>query len=621
MTKTNALIHETSPYLKQHAHNPVDWLPWGEEAFRRAREENKPIFLSIGYSTCHWCHVMAHESFESEEIADVLNEHFISIKVDREERPDVDAFYMRACQTMTGRGGWPLSILMTADKKPFWAGTYLRPANFKHFLGEISKLWKSNSRELSSAAEELTELLSQMPKAPRSFGQAPIEKGVDALRDSFDSVFGGFGDEPKFPCPQNLLLLLSTDAPLAETTLDAMYRGGIFDHIGGGFCRYSTDRFWLVPHFEKMLYDNALLAYTYAVAYEQTGKRKYADITERIFTYLEREMQDKHGAFYAAQDADSPHGEGAFYTFTPEERTELLGEEDGRRFCDAYNIVKGGHLDGKSIPNLIGKDAPVDMDTLRKKVYDYRKERMHLETDRKILLGWNALAVSAYAAAGRILSREDYIRTAERTMAHLTESLSDGTLLYAGRMADHRYSAAYLDDYAYVIFALLALHQATQNSDYLTRAAELMHRALDDFGDAEEGGFYFSGKENEQLPTRLKEAVDGAMPSGNSVMHYNLSRLSLLTGDERFRHEQTKQRAYMNGEAGTYPAGFSFYLYSALPVRKIVCATPEGDSPDVRIRTDWAFRYTDDSDYPIKNDLPTYYVCEDEICLPPTNEL
>ena len=621
MTMTNALIHEASPYLKQHAHNPVDWLPWGEEAFRRAAEEDKPVFLSIGYSTCHWCHVMAHESFESAEIADTLNAHFISVKVDREERPDVDALYMRACQTMTGRGGWPLSILMTADKKPFWAGTYLPPANFKHLLEAIAELWRTNKKELTETAGEMTAMLSHVPPAPRSFGRAPIEAGLNAFRESFDSVFGGFGDAPKFPCPHNILFLLQTDSSMAEATLDAMYRGGIFDHIGGGFCRYSTDRFWLVPHFEKMLYDNALLAYAYLVAYEQTGKEKYASVAERIFAYLEREMQDEHGVFYAAQDADSEAGEGAYYVFTPAELTQLLGEEDGKRFCAAFNITPSGHLDGKSIPNLLGGAGSESAEDLIAKVYDYRKQRMPLETDRKILLGWNALAVSAYAAAGRILDRKDYLDTAERAMAHLTVTLADGTQLYAGRMGDHRFSAAFLDDYAYTIFALLALHQATQNDDYLSCARSLAHRAIDDFGDAEDGGFYFSGKENESLPCRLKESVDGAMPSGNSVMYYNLSRLALLTGEDRFRHEQTKQRAYMNGEAAPYPTGFAFYLYSALPVRKIVCSAPSDEMPDIHVRTDWAFRFTEDDDYPIQNGKPTYYVCEDEICLPPTNTL
>lgn len=621
MTATNALFHEASPYLKQHAHNPVDWLPWGEEAFCRAREENKPIFLSIGYSTCHWCHVMAHESFESTEIATVLNEHFVSVKVDREERPDVDALYMRACQTMTGRGGWPMSILMTADKKPFWAGTYLPPANFKHLLTTIAALWQSNKNELVQAANEVTSLLSHTINAPRSFGRAPIEAGLEHFRASFDSVFGGFGDAPKFPCPQNILFLLQTDSSLAEATLDAMHRGGMFDHIGGGFCRYSTDRFWLVPHFEKMLYDNALLAYAYLVAYEQTGKKKYASVAEQIFEYLEREMTDEHGAFYAAQDADSESGEGAYYTFTPEELTEVLGEEDGKRFCDTFGIVRGGHLDGKSIPNLLGGGDAEEVRSLIPKVYHYRKNRMVLETDRKILLGWNALTVAAYAAAGRILGRTDYLTRAERTMAHLEKTLVSRTQLFAGRMGDHRFGAAYLDDYAFVIFALLALHQSSQNDYYLRRARELMHLAIDDFGDAESGGFYFSGAQNESLPARLKESADGAMPSGNSVMYYNLSRLALLTGEDRFRHEQTKQRAYMNGEASQYPSGFAFYLYSALPVRKIVCAAPSGHAPDVRIRTDWAFRFLDDADHPVLHDKPTYYVCEDEICLPPTNTL
>ena len=620
---SNRLINETSPYLLQHAHNPVDWRPWGEEAFAKAKAEDKPVFLSIGYSTCHWCHVMAHESFEDTDVAQCLNRSFISIKVDREERPDIDGVYMRACQTMTGSGGWPTSIFMSADGKPFFAGTYFPKEAFLSLLDAIARAWQGDRGSLLESGERLAGILAQNARNEAARDDAPIARTVETFRRTFDLEYGGFGGAPKFPSPHNLMFLLNTAPELAEKTLLQMFRGGIFDHIGGGFSRYSTDRYWLVPHFEKMLYDNALLAMAYLMAYETTGKALYRSVAERVFGYLEREMRAPDGGLFSAQDADSEGTEGKYYVFTPQELEELLGEADGKRFCLRYGITPVGNFEGKSIPNLLRAPEQDDaVDAFLPKVYEYRRRRIAPHTDKKELTAWNALAAAAYAMAARILKHEAYLNRAREIVDWIERELTEGNTVFAGVTDGKRSGPGFLDDYAFSVFALIQMHQATLEDRYLSRAAELTERAGELFWDEKDGGFFFSGVENETLIARPKESWDSAMPSGNSVMAYNLSRLALLTEEERFTERAQQQRRYMNGEASDYPVGYSFFLYAALPVKKVVCVPQNTqDLRALHIRSNWALRVTEDPAYPIVSGKTTYYICENGTCLPPVNKI
>lgn len=618
--KPNRLIHEKSPYLLQHAYNPVSWYPWQSEAFEHAKEEDKPIFLSIGYSTCHWCHVMAHESFEDEMVAERLNLGFISIKVDREERPDIDGVYMRACQAMTGGGGWPTSIFMSADGKPFFAGTYFPKDNFLQILDGVTKAWKQDREDLLENGGRLVRALDDSIESNFKQTKIPINEAVVGFQRSFDKKYGGFGRAPKFPSAHNLLFLLNTAPELAEKTLDSMYRGGIFDHIGGGFSRYSTDREWLVPHFEKMLYDNALLAIAYLLGYEKIGKEYYRTIAERIFDYLEREMHDSGGGYYSAQDADSEGVEGKYYLFTPDELIALLGENDGLRFCKHFGITVEGNFEGKSIPNLLhGQNNDRFIDALIPKVYEYRMQRIAPHKDMKKLTAWNALTVAAYAMAARILKKKDYLDIAKDTVDFIERELIQKKTIFVSITEGVRSGHGFLDDYSFYIFALIQMHQASQDEGYLARALELCDKALELYWDEENNGFFFSGKDNETLICRPKETWDGAMPSGNSVMAYNLLRLSMLTDETRFIEYAEKQQSFMNGKALEYPMGYGFYLWSMLPVKKIVC-TPHVPS-HLSIRTDWVFHVLNSPDYPPINGKTTYYVCENDTCRPPVNEL
>lgn len=409
--KSNELIHEKSPYLLQHAYNPVNWYPWGAEAFEKAKKEDKPIFLSIGYSTCHWCHVMERESFEDSEVAELLNRDFVSIKVDREERPDIDSVYMNVCMAFTGSGGWPLTIIMTTEQKPFYAATYI-PKNQKYgtvgmteLLPVIADLWKNKRRELLRTGNEIISVLKERKgRKNEKISKKLLIEAADTFKSIFDRKYGGFGAAPKFPSPHNLLFLIrysyyendKNALEMAEKTLEQMYRGGIFDHIGGGFSRYSTDSRWLVPHFEKMLYDNALLIYTYAESYQLTKNELYKNVAERTIEYVLRELTDTKHGFYCGQDADSEGVEGKYYTFTPDEVKSVLGEKDGSRFCNSFDITEDGNFEGKSIPNLLKKIAEADNSTL-KKLYDYRLRRTSLHKDDKVLTAWNGLMIAALA--------------------------------------------------------------------------------------------------------------------------------------------------------------------------------------------------------------------------------
>ena len=641
---SNHLKTETSPYLLQHAENPVDWYPWGDAAFRRAAEEDKPVFLSIGYSSCHWCHVMARESFEDPETAELLNRWFISVKVDREERPDVDSVYMAVCQAFTGSGGWPASIFLTPERQPFFAGTYFpnrrrggMPA-FSELLEQIHELWELDRAALLAPAADVVAQLSQTRTASGKADAALPEAAVRLYKRLFDRENGGFGPAPKFPAPHNLLFLLkycrrrgdSACLDMAARTLLQMYRGGLFDHIGGGFCRYSTDKYFLAPHFEKMLYDNALLIPAYCEAYAQTNNPLFLRAARRTADYVLREMTAPEGGFYSAQDADSEGEEGRYYLFTPAELSDLLGPEQGEGFCRRYDISDKGNFAGRSIPNLL-HSAPEeqDLDRLLETVYQYRKARCRLHTDDKRLTVWNALMTAALCRLYRACGDRSYLDAATRADRFLWETLWDGTSLHISFRDGRLGAVGLLDDYAASLFAHLALYDATLEPGYLARAQQLCRDALDRFLDAEHGGFFLCGAENETLILRPKETYDGAMPSGNSLMAWNLVRLSQLCGEAAYGPLAERQLDFIAGAAKDYPSGYAMFLLALLdhqdPPPRVTAVLPAGAAAaDLPLRLPADAIVTLEApgpEHPLKDGAATYYVCRDRRCLPPTNEL
>lgn len=574
---TNRLINEKSPYLLQHAHNPVDWYPWGDEAFDKAKKEDKPVFLSIGYSTCHWCHVMERESFEDNEVAEILNKGFVSIKVDREERPDIDTIYMAVCQALTNHGGWPLTVIMTPEKKPFFAGTYFPKTSSRGMPGlmdiltRVTKLWAARRDELLKAGHDITATIqnSMFRPAPGDISENALHRAFRHYDNTFDPEFGGFGRAPKFPSAHNLSFLLrywkltglERALEMVEKTLDSMYLGGIYDHIGYGFARYSTDREWLVPHFEKMLYDNALLSIAYLEAYQVTGKGQYAKAAREIFTYVLRDMTSPRGGFYSAEDADSEGEEGKFYLWTPEEVREVLGEDDGSRFCRDYDITPNGNFEGKSIPNLIGAGYIEGHGQDRENLFRKREERIHPFKDDKILTGWNGLMIAAMALGSRVLGEKKYSDAAEKSASFIMDKLrrKDGRLLARYRDGEAAY-LAYAEDYAYLIWGLIELYQATFDPIYLDRAQELNTDLLRLFWDQEEGGLFQYGSDAENLIARPKEVYDGAVPSANSVAVVNFLRLARLTGDQNLEQTARRQFNAFGGTVSETPIGYPFFL-------------------------------------------------------------
>ena len=562
----NELAGEKSPYLLQHADNPVHWQPWGNEAFLRAETEDKPIFLSIGYATCHWCHVMAHESFEDQEVADILNEHFVAIKVDREERPDVDKIYMSVCQALTGRGGWPLSVFMTPESKPFFAGSYF-PKNsrmgmpgFMDILNQLAHMWQNDRDRIITSGDKITEAIQPAKTNTQSAlpDRSILETGCRQLGGIFDPRHGGFGKAPKFPTPHNLTFLLrwhlrDTNGPaiqMVEKTLTAMRYGGIFDQVGFGFHRYSVDDQWLAPHFEKMLYDQALLAMAYLEAFQATENSFHARVAREIFTYVLRDMTDSAGGFYSAEDADSEGEEGLFYLWTPKEVIAILGEGEGNLFCDFYDITEKGNFEGhKSIARItrpieaFAKARGLEPDVLvarleesRQKLFLHRKNRIHPLKDDKILTSWNGLMIAALAKGAQVLGESAYARAADKAAKFILKTLKgpDGRLLRRYRTGEAAL-AAYLNDYAFFVWGLLELYEATFKPAWLEAAIHYTNDMLDLFEDTENGGLFFTGKGNEALITRSREVYDGALPSGNSVAALNLFRLHRMTGNGTFR--------------------------------------------------------------------------------------
>ena len=654
---SNRLSTERSPYLLQHAENPVDWRPWGPEVFEEAKRTDKPVLLSIGYSTCHWCHVMAHESFEDETVAQAVNAAFLPVKVDREERPDVDAVYMAACLAMNGSGGWPLTVLLTPDQKPFWAGTYLPKDQLLHLLRKAARLWREDRAGVLVTGDTLTAHLQQEGQArPGTPSRELVRQAVSQFAQSYDERWGGFGAAPKFPTPHNLIFLLRY-AQLAKEeharemalhTLNNMYRGGLFDHVGGGFSRYSTDQHWLVPHFEKMLYDNALLALAYTEAFQHTRCPIYGKITRRTLDYVLRELSGPQGGFCCGQDADSDGVEGKYYALTPDELAQALGGVDGLRFCQWYGITPEGNFEGKSIPNLLGQSQfdqdPEDMAALREQMYAYRLSRTALHRDDKVLTAWNGLAMAALARAGLVLDEPWYLDAARQTAEFLAEKLttSDGRLLARWRDGDAAHPGK-LDDYAFLAYGLLELYSATFDASYLTRAVGLADCLLKLFFDGERGGFYPYTSNGEQLLTRTKEAYDGAMPSGNSIAALVLFRLSRLTGEMRWREAADLQLSWLAGAAEGYPAGHSFAMLACLeelwPTAELVITAqkpPEElrgflrEAPrlglTVLVKTQenagtLAALAPFTKDYPIPAQGAQYYLCQGGACAQPVDSI
>lgn len=589
--RRNRLGEEKSPYLLQHASNPVDWYPWGEEAFAAAKALARPVFLSIGYSTCHWCHVMARESFADEEIAAILNGSYISIKVDREERPDIDAIYMDACQALTGQGGWPLSVFLTPEKEPFFAGAYFPPEDdygrpgFKRLLRLLSERYRREPEKIREAAGQLTAALQHRQTEPGRLGQETVAACFHSLQQSFDKEYGGFGRAPKFPTAHNVMFLLRyhrwTQDPsalaMATHTLDAMGNGGIYDHIGYGFSRYATDRKWLIPHFEKMLYDNALLAIAYTEAWQATGNPRYMTIAKEVLTYCKRGLGGPQGSFYSAEDADSEGVEGKFYAWKHDEVMELLGPVRGPMFCQSYNITPTGNFNGKSIPNLVGTDLEQvanrhnvepslflqEMESCRQKLFDRRLGRVPPHRDDKVLTAWNALAIAALALAARAFGEKEYLAWAEGAYTFIEENLvAAGRVLARWRQGEAKHKG-YVDDYAFLLWACNELHAASRDVAWLVKAKNIAAQMEKLFWDQGNGGFYFTGEDGEELVARPKEIYDGAMPSGNSVAARELLRLAKLTG-EPYQERAIKILESFAAQVKEQPTAHSFLLQTTL---------------------------------------------------------
>ncbi len=619
---TNRLINETSPYLLQHAHNPVDWYPWGEEAQERARQQDKPILLSIGYSACHWCHVMEHESFEDEAIAKLMNDNFINIKVDREERPDLDTIYMNAVQMMTGSGGWPMTVFLTPDGRPFYGGTYFPPADrsgmpgFPRILIALAEAYRTQRHEVEKSAVTLLDELKRIDGVKPQEGDLSFEildHAANQLLRVLDPVHGGFGNKPKFPPSMTLTFLLRQSHRTkdhsalngAELTLEKMAKGGMYDQLGGGFHRYSVDEKWLVPHFEKMLYDNALLSRVYLDAFLVTGQEFYKRIATETLDYVRREMTDSNGGFYSTQDADSEGVEGKFFVWTPAEVSALLGEEDARLFCRYFDVTAMGNFEGHSILHVdedlevIAKLMGVTPERMaealergKRILFEEREKRVKPHRDEKMLTAWNGLMLRSFAEASRALGRKDYLEVATKNANFLLNDLQQaGRLLRTHKGGESKLNA-YLEDYAYLIDGLAALYEATFDLRWFEEARRLTETMIEQFWDSESGGFYFTSADHEQLITRTKDFYDNATPAGNSVAAYVLIRLSLLTGEDRYRQMAETVLKLMKAAMMRAPSAFGHLLcaldfFLASPYE--IALVGKADSNDVKSLIDVIF--------------------------------
>jgi uncharacterized protein YyaL (SSP411 family) len=607
--KPNRLIGEKSPYLIQHAHNPVDWYPWSDEAFERARAENKPIFLSVGYSTCHWCHVMAHESFEDREVARLMNEAFVCIKVDREERPDVDGIYMSVCQIMTGSGGWPLTILMTPERKPFFAGTYIPKENRHGRIGMIEliqgveRVWKTRHGDVLSSAEQVTMTMQQVSRessAGEPPGKTACRAAYEALAGQFDESHGGFGGAPKFPSPHHFLFLLRywkrTGEPMAlemvEKSLAAMRRGGVYDHLGYGFHRYSTDARWRLPHFEKMLYDQAMLSMAFLEAFQATGKTLYAETAGEILTYVLRELKAPGGGFYCAEDADSEGEEGKFYQWTEPEIREALDPDEAALFIGTFGIEKDGNFLDEATRQRTGRNvlflarspeeaARTMLEGAREKLFRARERRVRPGLDDKILTDWNGLMIAAMAKGAQVLDRPDWAEAAAEAARFVLTRLRDerGRLLHRYREGEAAVPGM-LDDYAFLIWGLLELYEVGFEADTLKTALELADNTIDHFLDEKDGGFFFTADDGEEILFRQKDSYDGAIPSGNSVIMLDLLRLSRITGRSDLEQKAIGVSRAFARNIGQIPSAYSQLIvaleFLAGPQFEIVVAGKPG---------------------------------------------
>jgi uncharacterized protein len=589
--QTNRLIHETSPYLLQHAHNPVDWYPWGEEALARSKKEDKPILLSIGYSSCHWCHVMEKESFENEAIAEIMNQRFINIKVDREERPDLDELYMNAVQVMTGSGGWPMTVFLTPALIPFHAGTYFPPEDrggmpgLAKILVVVSDYYRSHRGEVEKMEAQLQNALHQIADihpSQEAVSDKVLSKAFDALESQFDPIYGGFGKAPKFPGSMALSFLLrywkskgsKKALEMVERTLEKMAQGGIYDHLGGGFHRYSVDERWLVPHFEKMLYDNALLSRTYFEAYQATQKVRYRRVGEDILNYVLREMKSPEGGFYSTQDADSEGQEGKFYVWTRDEIKKVLGKEKGTPFCAYYGVATEGNFEGgasvlniastlENVSQLYGtsvEDLGKLLEEGREKLYAEREKRVRPGRDEKILTSWNGLMISSFVDGFRAAGNEKYLKGAvDAARFILQEMRKDGPLTRVCHKGKSR-GTGYSEDYAFLIQALIDLYEATFEMGWLKEADDLNRKMIHQFWDERNGGFFFTGVENESLIARSKNPYDSAIPSANSIAVFNLIRLGYLTGEESLKQKAEQILHLFHSFLDQHPSGFAQML-------------------------------------------------------------
>ena len=586
----NRLINETSPYLLQHANNPVDWYPWGEEALARARDEDKPILLSIGYSACHWCHVMERESFENDAIAEIMNNHFVNIKVDREERPDLDAVYMEAVQMLTGSGGWPMTVFLTPDGKPFYGGTYFPPVDrhnmpgFPRLLETVANAYQNSNSEIQRVTGQLTEQMGRTGNMPRGTGaldESILHHAYNQLATNFDYQNGGVGSAPKFPQAMTLEILLRYYAhghndralSMLELTLEKMARGGIYDQVGGGFHRYSTDSFWLVPHFEKMLYDNALLARLYLHAWLATGRSLYRRITEETLDYVLREMTGDHGGFFSATDADSEGEEGKFFVWSPEEIEAVIGAEEGGLFSAFFGVTSRGNFEDKNILNISVRAAdfaerqgvPLErlievIDRGKEALRQAREERDHPLLDDKALASWNGLMLRAFAEAGAALERQDYLDAAARNAEFLLNELRPEGRLHRSYREGQAKLPGFLEDYSFVADGLLALYEATFERRWLDAAVELTDEMISLFWDEGAGAFYDTGRHHEELVIRPRDVYDNAQPCGGSVASDLLLRLSVVTGNEDYSSKAVAPLRTLAELMGRAPAGTGRWL-------------------------------------------------------------
>lgn len=619
----NRLISEKSPYLLQHAYNPVDWFPWGEEAFEKARKEDKLIFLSIGYSTCHWCHVMEHESFENQDVAKAMNDAFVAIKVDREERPDIDHTYMTVCQMMTGSGGWPLNIVMTPDKKPFFAGTYFPRESMHGRIGmidlslQVKELWSKRRDDAIRSADQVMNALRDMVDDSPGTGPGTevLAAAYDQLAQRFDARFGGFGQAPKFPTPHNMLFLLrywhrtgeANALNMVEATLKAMREGGIYDHVGFGFHRYSTDAHWLVPHFEKMLYDQALLAMTYTEAFQATGKEQYGKTAQEILHYVLRDMTSPEGGFYSAEDADSEGEEGKFYVWTLAQVERVLDRDQTDLISQVLNVYDKGNFREEATGRVTGANIlhlrqsldetalrmglSVDelasrLEDARSALFQAREQRIHPHKDDKVLTDWNGLTIAAFAKAAQVFDRADYADEATKAAEFILTTLRsrDGRLLHRFRQGEAGLPA-HVDDYAFMVWGLLELYEATFDVRWLREALDLNEKLLEHYWDERSGGLFFTADDEKELPVRRKEIYDGATPSGNSVAALNLVRLGRITGNPEWERKADRLMAAFSGSVGQFPSAYTQLLMAvefAHAASREVVISGELDSPDTR---------------------------------------